>query len=145
MFKKALAILLVSLAVCSFPISTFALENNKLVENSESNVMQPQWTEIFQFTNTFEISSSGRAAVETILYAFDVDEIRISADLQQLKNGSWTTIKSWTSSSTDVYCTLEEAWYVMSGYSYRLVTTGTVYENGSQVEQTTYTSKAWEY
>lgn len=107
--------------------------------------MGPLWTEIAEFTNSFDISDSGRATVESILYAFDVDEIRLKADLQQLKNGSWSTIKSWTSTSNDIYCAIGEEWYVVSGYSYRLATTGTVYKNGSQVEQATYTSEAYVY
>jgi len=145
MFRKASIILLTVVFICFTSITSFAQEGDQVIKNSDSNLMQPYWTEISLFSNTFSISDSGLATVESLLYAFDVDEIRISAQLQQLKNGSWTTIKSWTSSSTDVYCTLAEVWYVMSGYSYRMVSTGTVYENNSQVEQTTYISDIWEY
>lgn len=145
MFKNTFAVLFVSLVICLLTISGFAIGNTDLDERTEANSVQPMWTEISQFTNAFEIESSGRAIANTVLYAFDVDEIRINAALQQLKNGNWTTIKSWTSSSIDIYCILDEAWYVVGGYSYRYVSTGTVYENDSPVEQTTYTSEVWNY
>lgn len=146
MFKKVFLGLAVMMILCSssFTVS-FAQENGKAIESSKSNVMKPNWTEISQFSNTFDISSSGLATVESLLYAFDVDEISIVANLQQYKNGSWSTIKTWSKNSTDVYCGIGETWYLVSGYPYRLVTTGTVYEDGMQVEQTSYTSPSRYY
>ena len=87
----------------------------------------------------------GKATVEVILEAHDTDELKIQVNLQQYKNGGWTTIKSWSNTSKDIYCAMGEAWYVVSGYSYRLVSTGTAYKNGVKVEQATYTSEAYEY
>lgn len=145
MFRKIIIILIIGLLIINAPISAFALNEERVGSSSELNTVKPMWTEIAEFTNGFNISSTGKATIESILYAFDVDEIQIDAKLQQYKNGSWITIKSWTSNSYDIYCTIGEIWYVMSGYSYRLVSTGMVYENSKLVEQTTYTSETYRY
>jgi hypothetical protein len=55
------------------------------------------------------------------------------------------TIKSWSNTSTDISCSISEIWYVEEGYYYRLVTKGTVYRNGVQIEQANYTSEAHWY
>lgn len=146
MFKKVFVGLAVMLILSSATFTaSFAQESGKVIESSKSNVVKPNWTEISQFANTFDISSSGLATVESLLYAFNVNEISIVANLQQYKNGGWTTIKSWSNTSTDVYCGIGETWYLMSGYSYRLVNTGTVYKNGLQAEQAIYTSETRQY
>jgi len=79
------------------------------------------------------------------MYAFDVDEIKVEANLQQFKNGSWVTIKSWTLTSVKDYCILMKSWYVPKGYGYRLVSTGTVYIGGKQVESAQYKSRVIYY
>ena len=145
MLKKAFTILITVFFASFNSITPFVQESDKVIKNSGSKLIQPCWTEISLFSNTFSISDSGLATVESLLYAFDVDEIKINVQFQQLKNGKWITIKNWTSSSTGIYCSLGEVWYVMSGYSYRMVSTGSVYENNSLVEQTTYISDIWEY
>jgi hypothetical protein len=146
MFKKVFVVLSVIL-ICSCILftTTFAEENTQSVEDLNSTILEPNWREISEFSNNFEISTSGLSTVESLLYAFNVDSIGIVANLQQYRNGSWVTIKSWSSTSTDVSCAIAEQWYTVSGYSYRMVTTGTVYENGSQAEQTTYTSSSYYY
>ncbi len=143
MSKKGLFALILVLLICSFTLPAFGLDGNITVESLKSNEVRPLWTEIAEFTNSFDISTGGKATVESILYTYNVSDIGLKAELQQLKNGSWTTIKSWTGKSKDIYCTIGEAWYIVSGYSYRLVATGTVYKNGALAEQTTYTSKAY--
>ena len=143
MSKKGLFALILAFLICSFSLPAFGLDGNMTVGSLKSNAVRPLWTEIAEFTNSFDIASDGRATVESILYTYNVSDISLKAELQQLKNGSWTTIKSWTGKAKDIYCTIGEAWYVVSGYSYRLVATGTVYKNGSPAEQTTYTSKAY--
>ena len=140
MLKKSVTALVVCFLFVTVPLSAFAMNDEVSMEKSEHIIVEPLWNEIAEFSNGFDISTTGKATIESILYAFDVDEIRIDANLQQYKNGSWTTIKSWSSTSRDIYCAIDEIWYVISGYSYRLVSTGRVYENGKQVEQATYTS-----
>ncbi|MDA8226589.1 MAG: hypothetical protein M0T74_02590 [Desulfitobacterium hafniense] len=71
--------------------------------------------------------------------------IGINASIQQYVNGRWTTIKSWTSTSYNNSGYLDQTWYVTSGYYYRMVSTGAVYQNDKLVEQTSYTSPSYWY
>jgi hypothetical protein len=117
-------------------LPSFAESFSKAKESS----IQPCWTEISQFNNSFNITSSGRADIESTLYAFSVDLISVKTNLQQFKNGSWTTIKTWTGTSEDAICSVVGSWYVLKGYAYRMVSTGTVYIGGQQVEKVDYKS-----
>lgn len=134
--KRILLLTLTVLLLCStiFPAFADSLDNAK-----ESNI-QPRWTEISQFNNSFNITSSGRADIKSTMSAFSVDFIMVRTNLQQFKNGSWTTIKTWTGTSEDVICSVAGSWYVQKGYAYRMKSTGTVFVNGQQVEQANYTS-----
>lgn len=106
--------------------------------DKQFNVVTPLWTYITQFNNTLSISTTGKAEIESCLYSFDSDELQVVAELQQLSNGIWTTIKSWESYSASISCSVSEAWYVEAGHYYRLVSTGTVYISGMPVEQSQY-------
>ncbi len=137
--SRKIIVIIMAVAVISFiPVTCLADVNVQ-------GIIQPNWTYIETYLNYFDISSTGKATVEVILEAHNTDELKIQANLQQYKNGRWTTIKNWSKTSEDIYCAMEEAWYVVSGYSYRLVSTGTAYKNGVKVEQTTYTSEEHEY
>lgn len=128
--KKKITRIIVAISILFISISpSYA----KSAIEAEGATIQPLWTEISQFNNSFNITSSGRADIDSTMYAFYVDLIEVNAQLQQFKNGSWTTIKTWTGTSDDIYCSVTGSWYVLKGYYYRLVSTGTVYENGQQV------------
>lgn len=134
--KRILQITLIISMLCFTVLPSFA----ESLDNAKDTIIQPRWTEISQFNNSFNITSSGRADIKSSMSAFNVDLIRVEANLQQFKNGSWVTIKTWTGTSQDVICSVVGSWYVQRGYSYRMVSTGTVYINGQQVEQANYTS-----
>lgn len=134
--KRILQLTLIILLLCLTILPTFA---NSL-DNTKESIIQPRWTEISQFNNSFSITSTGRSEIESTMYALNADLIRVEANLQQLKNGYWTTIKTWTGTSQDVICSVVGSWCVQKGYSYRMLSTGAVYINGQQVEQTNYTS-----
>lgn len=104
------------------------------------------WVSITDFQNTFDISASGAALVNLRLNArSDINKVVINASIQQYVNGRWTTIKSWTSTSYNNSGYLDQTWYVTSGYYYRMVSTGAVYQNDKLVEQTSYTSPSYWY
>lgn len=137
--KKFFIICFTCLFICISSISVFATGNDQITDNYDIEI-GPYWTYISLYLNTFDISSSGRADIEVLLEGRNVDKSKVEASLQQYRDGRWTTIKNWSKTSEDTYCSLGEAWYVNKGYYYRLLSTGTVYRNNSQVEQTTYTS-----
>lgn len=149
MYKKRsimlLAILVVGLIIN--PSFIMAKEEPLVLEtdSEEPITVQPMWNYIGDFANSFNISNIGRARVESSLISFKADQIKIQSNLQQFKNGRWTTIKSWSSSSKIASCILGGTWYVLHGYYYRAVTTGMVYKGSKMVEQNTYTSNLWWY
>ena len=145
MIKKILILMLAVIMVFSASAAVFAERLDDMAAGSGSDIVEPLWDEIHQFTNHFDISSSGRATLESLMMAFDVDEIKVYTQLQQWDDDEWKTIKSWRSTSTDVYGYVDAAKYVMSKNSYRMVSTGTVYEDGSPVESNTYISDPVDY
>lgn len=141
--RKRIVVLATSLLIfCLAPTQAFALETNQ-VTNSERG---PLWVSITEFTNSFEISSGGLAQFDTSLYArSNINKVVINAGIQQYINGSWQTIKSWTSTFYSNSGYLNQKWYVMSGYYYRLVSTGVIYQDDVLVEQTSYTGPSYWY
>lgn len=85
-------------------------------------------------------TSSARTDIGNMMSALKVDFIMVKTNLQQFKNGSWATIKTWAGTSEDVICPVADSWYVQKAYAYRMKSTGTVYINGQQVEQANYMS-----
>jgi len=142
MRKRAVVLALSLLILCLAPMQVFALGTNQ-VTNSE---IGPLWVSITEFTNSFEISGSGLAQFDTSLYArSNINKVVINASIQQYVNGNWQTINSWTSTSYSNSGYLNQMWYVMSGYNYRLVSTGAVYQNNVLVEQTSFTGSSYWY
>ncbi|MDQ7095890.1 hypothetical protein REC12_20045 [Desulfosporosinus sp. PR] len=142
MRKRAAVLVLSILILCLVPMQAFALGTNQ-VTNSEKG---PLWVGITEFTNSFEISSSGLAQFDTSLYArSNINKVVINASIQQYINGSWQTIKSWSSTSYSSSGYLNQKWYVVSGYNYRLVSTGAVYQDDALVEQASYTGSSYWY
>ncbi|KUO72473.1 MAG: hypothetical protein APF81_03445 [Desulfosporosinus sp. BRH_c37] len=142
MRKRAAVLVLSLLILCVAPMQAFALGTNQ-VTNSE---IGPLWVSITEFTNSFEISGSGLAQFDTSLYArSNINKVVINASIQQYINGSWQAVNSWTSTTYSNSGYLNQKWYVMSGYYYRLVSSGAVYQDDVLVEQTSYTGPSYWY
>ena len=142
MRKRAVALVLSLLILCVAPMQVFALGTNQ-VTNSE---IGPLWVSITEFTNSFEISGSGLAQFDTSLYArSNINKVVINASIQQYINGSWQAVNSWTSTTYSNSGYLNQKWYLMSGYYYRLVSSGAVYQDDVLVEQTSYTGSSYWY
>lgn len=107
--------------------------------------IRPMFSYINVFQSTFDISSSGKSSSTVYLNARNVDKIEIEADLQQYKNGRWTTIKSWSSIEDGTSNEFAKDWYVTKGSSYRLVAYGYVYKGNTIVESTSSTSNSIDY
>ncbi len=109
------------------------------------DLIQPQFTNISVFYNDFKITENGKAILTSSITARDVDEIRISTYLQQYKGGQWTIVKHWTTTQYGTIGVLGETWYVSSGYQYRMVSYGYVYNDDVFIESTSYTSDSLIY
>ena len=127
---KILLILCISVSFASVP--SFAIQNEIVPEE----IIRPMFTYINVFQSYFDISPNGKSESDVFLYAYEVEQVKVEAHIQHYKNGEWQTIKSWSNIETGTSCGLGEYWYLMSGYSYRLVANGYTYINGKIVEDT---------
>ena len=141
--NKRLIKIIIFLMVISTP--AYACNNYGDTDMTESKVITPFFTNISIFNSTLKISSSGKASVSSYLTARNIDSLTIEVDLQQFKDGKWTSIKSWTESSTGTSGGLSGSYYVPKGYIYRTVSKGKVYKDGVLLESTSLTSKMKSY
>lgn len=114
-------------------------------EDSARGIVKPLFTYISVFETCLVITPGGRADVDVFVYAPPAEETGVSAYLQQYKNGSWQTIKSWSNREEGDCCGMGNSWYVNKGYSYRVVSYGHVYINGVIVESTSITTETHSY
>ncbi len=141
--KKFLFLLMALLSFASLP--TYAFESTEQTLNSGNIIIQPRFTNISIYQNTFDLSASGKASVMTYLTVRTLSDVRVEASLQQSKNGTWTTVKSWSSSASGTSSGLNVTYYVLKGYNYRMISSGKVYKNGKLIEQTSYVSESKYY
>ena len=141
MNKKIIIFLLVMLMTGIFTMPSVA-SSSKV--NDDIGV-SPMFTYIIDAETQIFINSSGKATVETYLTGNNqVTSTRAIINLQQYKNGRWTTIKTWNESSSTRILNFSSTYYVNSGYSYRVQSTVTAY-SGTNSESTTLTSSSQSY
>ncbi|MBF4692007.1 hypothetical protein [Fusibacter ferrireducens] len=92
------------------------------------------------FNNNFAISSSGKAQAATYINTEDADKIVINGYLQQYKDGSWQTIKSWSKTEYAQINSWNKSWYVVKNHSYRYKVFGYVYRDSILVDNLYYIS-----
>lgn len=145
-------ILLTCILILSISFSSLAYadtyNSNEVgdLSSKEDLIIAPLWTYILDVWQTFDISSSGKAEIVATMDAKNTksDSLKIVANLQQFKNGSWTTIKSWTSTTESTSLIFQKSWYVPKGYSYRVLTNYYAY-SGTDIESTSIASKVVVY
>ncbi|WNX84669.1 hypothetical protein RWV98_19180 [Agathobaculum sp. NTUH-O15-33] len=124
--KKKNKILVVAILVFATAMSYAAA--NKIV---------PYWNYVTSVGGSIDISSGGTASVSADGSAatIGVDNVKLYASLQQLKNGSWVTLKTW-STEADARSTriTTKTWPVAHGYSYRLQISLEAYKNVTLLE-----------
>lgn len=122
---------------CILVVLSFTPNQVNSAEITDIGEVSPMFSYINVFQSTFDISDSGKTSNTVYLDARNVDKVEVEAHLQQYKGGSWNTIKYWSSFNNGTSCGLSKDLYVISGYSYRLVTYGYVYQGSNLVESTT--------
>ena len=142
MKKKFIILFLVMLTVSASTVPVLA--NSSELSKKES-LISPMFTYIFRAEAELYINSSGKATVETYVTGnSEVTSAKATIRLQQYKNGSWTTIKTWNESSGSRILNFSSTYYVPKGYYYRVQSTVTVY-SGQKSESTTLTSSSQIY
>jgi hypothetical protein len=132
------AILMTNLLVIPAMADTGILEGDKII-------ISPMYTYISSAEASLSINSSGEAtAVVYVTGNSEVTSIKATINLQQYKNGSWATIKTWSDSSSSRTLRFSDTYYVSSGYTYRVQSSVTAY-SGQNSESTTLTSGSQSY
>ncbi len=145
--KKTNLLICILVLSISFSSSVYANTFNTTNESyslntKEGSTTSQLWIYILDVWQTFDISNSGKAEIVTTMDTknSEVDSLKVVSNLQQLKDGFWTTIKSWTSTIESTSLILQKSWYVSKGYFYRLVTNYYAY-SGLEVETTSIISR----
>lgn len=132
MLKKLIVVLLVLLVVMSH---TVAYGQNDRIDFNERSMITPQYTHIYRFINTLQIENGGKSLINAFLTTSSGTSVSLEVQLQRYQNGNWIPVKTWQQSRSGTSISIAENWYVPSGYYYRTVATGRVYQNGVIVEQ----------
>lgn len=129
--KKLLLFLLATVIMLSASFTAFAKE-----------APLPKWSYFISIMGDMEVQNNGKATimVDVIANRDKVDEIKTVCRLQQLQNGGWKTIKSWSENSNNVdhaSVAYEKTYYIEKGYSYRIQLNSKAYVNGAVKENIT--------
>ena len=127
--KRILCLILV------FVLLTLSVTPALATEN-ESTIM-PRYSYIAKLYSGLQIGSLGLSACRANCYVENADHIVLTAKLQQYDGSSWTTLKTWTATGTDI-ASISKNYAVYSGYVYCLRVTCAVYNaSGTLVETAT--------
>lgn len=100
----------------------------------------PHWDYLVMISADMEVNSynSATVSVDVDSDGDDVDELRITVNLQQF-NGGWHNYKTWTKTVKDSYAMFDKKAAIPKGYSYQVEVTAKAYKNGKFLESATET------
>lgn len=129
--KKLKKLLLLSLSLVimlSFSLSAFAQAK-----------ISPRWNYLISMSADLDINSLGVANVDVYCIAnkSTIDSMKATIAVQRLENGSWKTVKSWSTSEDGSTINFNKNCAVYKNYSYRVKVTAKAYSNGSLKETVT--------
>lgn len=95
---------------------------------------------------SIHITDDGTATVtaDAVSFASELTNLLVVAELQQLRNGEWTTLRTYRYFSGDSIVIISETCTVARGYYYRVVNTSTAYA-GSDSETEVLETGAWNF
>lgn len=133
--KKTFCIILVCVLLFSMPV--YATQNTGV---------QPRYAHVSTIHLVLDINTtSGRASCTAETVTLGYLPVDMECHLQRLVYGNWETVKTWEASGIGK-ATMEKAYYVYSGYLYRLSVDITVYNsNGAVIDNVTETSSTYYY
>ena len=112
---------------------------------AEDNVIMPRFTYMKVLTAYFDIDeNTGISTSRASCYSLSGYTVEVECELQRQRTNGWTTIKTWTSTGMD-YAEVNKDWAVMSGYSYRMRATFTVYASNGNVLEMAVKARYYDY
>lgn len=103
-----------------------------------NGVIVPYYTYVSSVGAGLSIERDGYATCSGSIVVYGNRNGELTITLQRSTNGkTWTNVKSWTDSFYGDYHIMEEGYYVTSGYTYRVMTTGKVKSGSTTLETVT--------
>lgn len=102
-----------------------------------SAAVQPRWKYVSSVGGDIEISSLGIVSAwgSGSASSLDVTRTVCTMNLQQMKNGKWVTLKTWSASANMRSAAVDtKHWAVDHGYSYRLYIVLDAYKGNTLLE-----------
>ncbi|WP_026476235.1 hypothetical protein [Alkaliphilus transvaalensis] len=133
-FRKMLSLMIVGLFIISQSVlaSTEVLTHESMVTNGQSKIVEiaPLWLNINSITTSLSISNTGVASSSAIISgAKGTTSISAIYSLEKKSGNTWSTVRTWTDSTSATRLTFAESSNVAGG-TYRLSVTATVVRNG---------------
>lgn len=137
------SLLLIMCSIFTIPVCADAPELDVPEDPIEP---EAPYVDLALLTASIDINSSGKASCYGYaITATSTYTVYLSISLQRYKNGTWSTIKNWSTSGT-WYTSLGKSYYVTAGYSYRTAVSVTVRTSGgSYVESAVIYSQSQYY
>ena len=106
-----------------------------------NETVQPRYTSITRYDAGLQINSAGRADCTAIAMLNNTtDSVVLIMSLRRSEDGvTWSSEKTW-SISGNLAVSLDESFYVLSGYYYKVNVSVTVYNEGGHYIETATTS-----
>lgn len=130
MKQKLISVLSLVLILCSiFTIPGLADAPNLDIPEDPVEPEAP-YVDLDFITASIDINSSGKASCYSYaITATSSYTVALTMSIQRYKNGTWSSIKSWSTSGTG-YASLNKSYYVTAGYYYRTAAFVTVQTSG---------------
>lgn len=141
MTKRQKILILISIVAALAPTASYARTSSPELLSETT----PLFDYINQINSSLEIDSKGIAQSTGYIRTMTGEKVALTVRLQQYNNSTWNTLKTW--SDEDLYsCTVQKDRAVSQGYSYRVETTGKVYDaKGKLLESVTVKSQTEYY
>ncbi len=124
--KKLIYLGMIAFMAVFFIVPAYAAHGTE--NKGTQGLIAPQFTYISSLSSGLSINSSGRAACAGFASAYNSSHTtKLTVELQKSSGSVWSTIKSWSASSTGTSAAVvEENYYVVRG-TYRVCATAKVY------------------
>lgn len=123
---------LLLVALCIMLVSSSSVWAADWNGTPSEEVITPFMTYIRKSNAYLRVSPYGHAEIECYVRgSSEVSSVEICAELQQLQNGRWRTVETFTAESSSSRVSLYESCSVSEGYAYRVRATMRAYSGSS--------------
>lgn len=135
MFKRFMCVVCFTLIFTMVPACAFA-SNRYIIVSAENNIM-PRWTGNYTVSSNLNITSMmANIKSETRVVMGKADSVKFEICLMQYKNGTWNSIKKWSTKEKVVNqkALFSQSYKVDRNYKYKVVGTAKVYDGKTLID-----------